>query len=199
MAAVAAVVDLLVGRVEALGYHVGVGYGGQPFVGGGLVGQLRELARSAPMEALYALREPASLLVGVAVGIGRLRARARLQRLSRDLQSFKEAPWRAHLLGDGERASRAPSKAAVTVREVVEGFLGGALSYALLSLLLDAAGSLYEAMVSLGLAGGSYGALFEGSGRIAPIVGLACGLYVLARRAALRHRRTKLIEGNIEP
>jgi hypothetical protein len=87
----------------------------------------------------------------------------------------------------------------VTPREVVEGLAGGALGCALLYLLLVAAGSLYGAMASLGMAGGSYEMIFEGSGRIASIGGVACGLYVLARRAALRRQRANLIEGRIEP
>jgi hypothetical protein len=199
MASVAAMVDLLLGRAEAFGQYVGLGYGGQPSVVGGLVGQLRELARSAPMEALYALRKPASLLVGVAVGVGRLGARTKLQRHSEDLRRFQEGPWRAHLVGERERASRAPSKAPVTPKEVVEGLAGGALGCALLYLALDVAGRIYGAMVSLGMTDGSYEMIFEGSGRIAAIGGLACGLYVLARRAALRRQGANLIEGRIEP
>jgi hypothetical protein len=95
MAAIAALVNLLLGRSEVFGQYVGAGHGVQPLVGGFVGRQLRELARSTPMKSLYAFREPVSLLVGVAVGVGRLRARTKLRRRSEDLWRFQEGPWRA--------------------------------------------------------------------------------------------------------
>ena len=199
MASIAAGLDLLLGRLEAFGQHVGVGYGGQPVVEGGLVGRLREFARSAPLEVLYTFKEPVSLLAGVVVGMKRLASRTRLLRLSADLSRFGEGPWRAHLVTEEGAQARAPSKALLTPREALESAGGGAVAYALLYLVLSVAQEIYDAMTALGMAGASYRVLFENSDRIAVIAAVTCGLYVLARRVGLRKQRLKLIEGRIEP
>jgi hypothetical protein len=189
MATIAAGLDLLLGRLEAFGQHVGVGYGGR----------LREFAWSAPLEVLYTFKEPVSLLVGVVMGIRRLTSRTKFLRLSADLSRFREGPWRAHLATEERARARAPSKAPLTPREALEGAAGAAAAYALFYLTLSVARGLYDAITTLGMAGASYRVLFENSDRVAVIAAVACGLYVLARRVGLRKQRTKLIEGYIEP
>jgi hypothetical protein len=199
MATIAAGLDLLLGRLEVFGQHVGVGYGGQPVVEGGLVGRFREFARSTPLEVLYAFEEPVSLLAGVVVGIRRLMSRTKLLRLSAHLSRFGEGPWRAHLVTEEGAQARAPSKALLTPREALEGAAATAVVYALFYLVLSVARELYGAMAALGMAGDSYRVLFGISDRVAVIAAVACGLYVLARRVGLRKQRMKLIEGRIEP
>jgi hypothetical protein len=199
MATIAAGLDLLLGRLEAFGQHVGVGYGGRPVVEGGLVGRLIEFARSAPLEVLYAFKEPVSLLAGVVVGLRRLMSRTKLLRLSADLSRFGEGPWRAHLVTEEGVRARAPSRAPLTPREALEGAAGAAAAFVLAHLVLSVARELYGAMAALGMAGASYRVLFGNSDRIAVIAAVACGLYMLARRVGLRKQRMKLIEGRIEP
>lgn len=128
-----------------------------------------------------------------------LTARTKLLRLSADLSRFSEGPWQAHLVTEERTQARAPSKAPLTPREALEGASGAAGAYALLYLMLSVAREIYDAIAVLGIAGASYRVLFENSDRIAVITAVACGLYVLARRVALRKQRTKLIEGRIEP
>ncbi|MDQ4042369.1 MAG: hypothetical protein M3118_00940, partial [Actinomycetota bacterium] len=199
MATIAAGLDLLLGRLQAFGQHVGVGYGGQPVVEGGLVGQLREFARSAHLEVLYALKQPVSLLVVVVVGMRRLTSRTKVLRLSADLSHFGQGPWRAHQVTEERERARTPSKAPLTPREVLEGATGAVLAFVLVHLVMVVTQKVYGAMAALGMVGDSYDILFENSGQLAFIAAVACGLYVLARRVGLRKQRTKLIEGQIEP
>src|SRR5215218_4176088 len=121
MAAVAAGLDALLGRLEAFAQYVGIGYGGQPIVEGGLVGRLREIARSAPLEFLYALRKPVCLLAGIAVGTWCLTSRMKLLRLSARLSRFGEGPWQAHQIPEEREQGRTSSTALLTPREVLEG------------------------------------------------------------------------------
>lgn len=199
MAAVAAGLDVLLGRLEAFGQYVGIGYGGQPIVEGGLVGRLREIARSAPLEFLYALRKPVCLLAGIAVGMWCLASRMKLLRLSADLSRFREGPWRAHQIAEEREQARTPSKTPLTPREVLEGATGAGVAFVLVHLVLVVARKFYSVMDALGMVGDPYEVLFENSGRLAIIAGIACGLYVLARRIGLRKQRTKLNEGRLKP
>jgi len=198
MAAVAAGLDTLLGRLEAFGQYVGIGYG-QPIVEGGLVGRLREIARSAPLEFLYALRKPVCILAGIAVGMWCLTSRTKLLRLSAELSRFREGSWRAHQIAEEREQARTPSKTALTPREVLEGATGAGVAFVLVHLVLVVVRKFYGVMVALGMVGDSYEILFENSGRLAVIAALICGLYVLVRRIGLRKQRTKLNEGRLKP
>jgi hypothetical protein len=199
MAAVAAGLDALLGRLETFAQYVGIGYGGQPIVEGGVVGQLREIARSAPLEFLYALRKPVCLLAGIAVGMWRLASRTKLLRLSADLSRFREGPWRAHHIAEEREQVRTPSKTALTPREVLEGATGAGVAFVLVHLMLVVARELYGVMGAFGMVGDPYEVLFVNSGRLAIIAALICGLYVLARRIGMRRQRTRLNEGRLKP
>ena len=199
MAAVAAGLDALLGRLEAFGQYVGIGYGGQPIVEGGQVGRLREIAQSAPLEFLYALRTPVCLFAGIAVGMWCLASRTKLLKLSADLSRFREGPWRAHQIAEEREQARTSSKIPLTPREVLEGATGAGVAFVLVHLVLVVARKFYSVMDALGMVGDPYEVLFENSGRLAIIAGIACGLYVLARRIGLRKQRTKLNEGRLKP
>jgi hypothetical protein len=199
MAAVAAGLGALLGYLEAFGQYVGTGYGGEPIVEAGLVGRLREIARSASLEFLYALRKPVCLLAGIVVGVWCLTSRTKLLRLSANLSRFREGPWRAHQIAEEWEQARTPSTAPMTPREVLEGATGAGVAFVLIDLVLVIARKLYGVMGALGMARDSQKVLFEASGRLAIIAGIACGLYVLSRRIGLRKQRIKLNEGRLKP
>jgi hypothetical protein len=199
MVAVAAGLDALLGRLEAFGQYVGIGYGSEPIVERGLVGLLREITRSAPLEFLYALRKPVCLLSGIAVGTWCLTSRMKLLRLSAHLSRFREGPWRAHQIPEERKQARTSSTAPLTPREVLEGATGAGVVFVLIRLVLVVAQKLYGVAGALGMGRDTYKILFENSGRLAIIAALICGLYVLTRRIGQRKQRTRLNEGRLNP
>lgn len=204
LAGVAAAVAafILIGRLESFSEYVRMGYGGQPFVGGGTLGTLRSLARSGPLEFLYSHRLLLSLLTGLApfaLGLRYHSAHGRLQTLSDELQSFAEGPWRAHQVEETQKNPGLPSEALLTGREVFEAIATFALACVLLYLVVDALGQLYGVLEALGAVSDSYGWVFEGSGRLTLVGALVAGLYVLVRRMALRRLKVRLVEGEIQP
>ena len=138
-------------------------------------------------------------LAGFAGGMWWLTSQTKFLRLSADLSRFREGAWQAHQITEEREQARTPSKTALTPREVLEGATGAAVAFVLVHLVLVVARKLYGVMDALGMVGDSYEILFENSGRLAVIAGIACGLYVLARRIGLRKQRSKLNEGRLEP
>jgi hypothetical protein len=180
-------------RLEAFGQYVSVGYGGQPFIEGGIVGFLRGAASSAPLEALYAHSTMASAACGLSVaGASFLLRRAGLERRGRyeALARFSESEeWRAHVIGEDK-----PSSTIVRPAELVEAAIAGVVAYIALRLLVALVGGFQDVLSFVGVEVGVFAAESE---RTVFYGAFAFGLFVLWRRVSARRLRLRISRGKV--
>ncbi|MDX5895177.1 hypothetical protein [Rubrobacter radiotolerans] len=93
-AALAAMLDAAILRVQAFAGFVSVGIGGEQIVYAGRMGYVRRLLDSIPANLVYEFREPVALLFGISLTLG-LISRYRIRR-SRADQNKKAARHRNH-------------------------------------------------------------------------------------------------------
>lgn len=197
---VAVVCRLLLVELEAFGHYVGLTPDGQPLMEGGMLGTLRSLASSEPFEALYSRSTSLSWLFGfLTVLAGLLCYRIRMDRSRRfdGLSRFREGPWRAHLVSEGERERRMPSRSPVLPREVVEAGIASAMVYAAGSILVGWLGTLGGALGSVGAEVGELASVAQNSGRLVLYGAVGVGLLVLWRRVSMRLQRVRIVEGKV--
>lgn len=187
--AVALVVDVALGRLQAFSQYVGVGPGGVPMTDGGLLGALRGLAATGPFELLYLLKRPMATAAGFAVvffyarvlHLGRLRLLAEGVAGGRWTLHLKERPEPRHATG----AALSAALAWVVMFGVCRLALWAVEEAARLaarfdfSLPLPAPPAEHPTLISAGVAG-------------------AAALLFLWRHLGFHRRRAKVLAGHIE-
>lgn len=186
----------LLGRLEAFGQYVGVGYGGQPLVEGGLVGVLRSVANAAPLEALYAHSLLVSALCGLlaaVVGDSWRRASLDLRKRRESLARFRDSEkWRAHRIEEEH-----PSKSFVRPAELLEVGVAGVAVYFALRLLLGLLAEFQDVFRLVGVEMGTADVVLGEPGRAALYGAVGFGLLVLWRRVSARRMRLRIARGEV--
>jgi hypothetical protein len=193
--AVSMLVHTTLRRLESFGDYVGVGYGGLPFVKGGLSGFLRMLASSAPMDALYDNRLLSSVLAGILAAVAvfaLLRGISTRRRRYESLSRFNEGEWRAHLVEE-ER----PSRMIVRPGEAFEAAVSCVAAFFALGLLERVFSTLLEKAETAGLEVGAFSVAAVEPGRMTMYGAVLFGLFVLWRRVSARRQLARIVEGGI--
>ena len=191
---------LLIARLQSFSEYVGVGFGGQPFIGGGTLGAMRRMAGSAPFETLYDHKLSLSLLTGLAALSAALyvwHARRRLVDLAGDLQLFATGPWSAHQFDGDQRREEQLLGGFISAEDLLWSVLGGVGSFVLIYLTFALVEKIQAASTAFGLASRSYASLFANSTTFALIGALAAGLYVLLNRTGKHRGRARIAQGRI--
>ena len=191
---------LLIACLQSFSEYVGVGFGGQPFIGGGTLGAMRRVSGSAPFETLYDHKLSLSLLTGLAALSAALyvwHARRLLVSLAGDLQLFATGPWSAHKFDGDQRREEQLLGGFISAEDLVWSVVGAIGSFVLIYLAFALVEKIYAASTAFGLASDSYASLFASSTTLALIGALAAGLYVLLNRSGKHRGRARIARGRV--
>lgn len=190
----ALVLYVALARLQSFSEYVVAGPSGEPMPEGALLGVLRALAGSPPLEFLYAVPAATAMLAGLGVGLLLWRRARRVRLDQRAVQQVRLAHhWELH-----ERPRKeSPSTVSVTLAEAGWSALTWPLGYLASGLILNMTERLLDIAADLGLASAT-GPLVTDPISVSAAVATLAAAFVLWRRRTIRVGEARMLGSKVD-